>query len=81
MNNLDVAANEYVANDHSLDKHVGRTDEQLAERLRDQQSRGPTTVWPHGKPMPSSSSLLPNYQRAEELTERNLNRNKAAIQA
>ncbi|MEV5617961.1 RNase A-like domain-containing protein [Streptomyces bacillaris] len=70
-----------MANGHTLDKHVGKTDEQLAQRLRDQQSGGPTTAWPHGKPMPSSSSAFPNYQRAEELTERNLNKNKAAIEA
>ncbi|WP_424568359.1 RNase A-like domain-containing protein [Streptomyces sp. CH-036] len=78
---LNLAANEYMANGHTLDKHVGKTDEQLAQRLRDQQSGGPTTAWPHGKPMPSGSSAFPNYQRAEELTERNLNRNKAAIEA
>ncbi|MFJ9183126.1 MULTISPECIES: RNase A-like domain-containing protein [Streptomyces] len=37
-----------MANGHTLDKHVGKTDEQLAQRLRDQQSGGPTTAWPHG---------------------------------
>ncbi|MFE2258433.1 RNase A-like domain-containing protein [Streptomyces cyaneofuscatus] len=78
---LNLAANEYMANGHTLDKHVGKTDEQLAQRLRDQQSGGPTTAWPHGKPMPSNSSAFPNYRRAEELTERNLNKNKAAIEA
>ncbi|SCD49197.1 hypothetical protein GA0115239_102512 [Streptomyces sp. BpilaLS-43] len=78
---LNLAANEYMANGHTLDKHVGKTDEQLAQRLRDQQSGGPTAAWPHGKPMPSGSSAFPNYQRAEELTERNLNTNKAAIEA
>ncbi|WP_330173205.1 hypothetical protein OG875_06070 [Streptomyces sp. NBC_01498] len=79
--NLNLAANEYMANGHTLDKHVGKTDEQLAQRLRDQQSGGPTAAWPHGKPMPSGSSAFPDYQRAEELTERNLNTNKAAIEA
>ncbi|MFH9691022.1 RNase A-like domain-containing protein [Streptomyces sp. NPDC017413] len=78
---LNLAANEYMANGHTLDKHVGKTDEQLAQRLRDQQSGGPTAAWPHGKPMPSGSSAFPSYQRAEELTERNLNTNKVAIEA
>ncbi|MCX5381089.1 RNase A-like domain-containing protein [Streptomyces sp. NBC_00091] len=78
---LDLAANEYMADGHTLDKHVGKTDEQLAQRLRDQQSNGPTTAWPYGKPMPSGSSAFPNYQRAEELTEYNLNQNTAAIEA
>ncbi|MFY0511979.1 RNase A-like domain-containing protein [Streptomyces anulatus] len=53
---LKLAANEYMANGHTLDKHVGKTDEQLVQRLRDQQSGGPTAAWPHGKPMPSGSS-------------------------
>ncbi|MFJ5227930.1 RNase A-like domain-containing protein [Streptomyces sp. NPDC088400] len=78
---LNLAANEYLENGHTLDKHVGKTDEQLAQRLRDQQSGGPTQAWPYGKPMPNSSSAFPNYQRAEELTEYTLNKNKAAIEA
>lgn len=78
---LNLAANEYMENGHTLDKHVGKTDEQLAQRLRDQQVNGPTQAWPYGKPKPGASSAFPNYQRAEELTEYNLNRNKAAIEA
>ncbi|MCX5314630.1 MULTISPECIES: RNase A-like domain-containing protein [unclassified Streptomyces] len=78
---LNLAANEYMADGHTLDKHVGKTDEQLAQRLRDQQSNGPTQAWPHGKPYPGSSSAFSNYQRAEDLTEHNLNKNKAAIEA
>ncbi|MFD5146021.1 RNase A-like domain-containing protein [Streptomyces sp. NPDC058401] len=78
---LNLGANEYSADGHSLDKHVGKTDEQLAQRLRDQQSNGPTAAWPHGKPMPSGSSAFPNYQRAEDLTEYNLNHNRSAIDA
>ncbi|MEU5214982.1 RNase A-like domain-containing protein [Streptomyces sp. NPDC020807] len=78
---LNLAANEYMADGHTLDKHVGKTDEQLAQRLRDQQSGGPTQAWPHGKPMPSGSSAFPNYRRAEDLTEYNLNKNKANIEA
>ncbi|MEU2494623.1 RNase A-like domain-containing protein [Streptomyces sp. NPDC007883] len=78
---LNLAANEYMENGHTLDKHVGKTDEQLAQRLRDQQVNGPTQAWPYGKPKPGASSAFPNYQRAEELTEYNLNRNKAAIDA
>jgi hypothetical protein len=78
---LNLAANEYFENGHTLDKHVGKTDEQLAQRLRDQQGNGPTQAWPYGKPKIGSSSAFPNYQRAEELTEYNLNKNKAAIEA
>ncbi|MFE2129549.1 RNase A-like domain-containing protein [Streptomyces amritsarensis] len=78
---LDLSANEYMADGHTLDKHVGKTDEQLAQRLRDQQGNGPTQAWPYGKPKPSASSAFPNYQRAQELTQYNLNQNAAAIEA
>ncbi|MEV0007893.1 RNase A-like domain-containing protein [Streptomyces sp. NPDC047973] len=78
---LNLAANEYMADGHTLDKHVGKTDEQLAQRLRDQQGNGPTPAWPHGKPKIGSSSAFPDFRRAEELTEYNLNRNKSAIDA
>jgi hypothetical protein len=78
---LNLAANEYLGNGHTLDKHVGKTDEQLAQRLRDQQSNGPTPAWPHGKPGIGSSSAFPSYQRAEDLTEYTLNKNKAGIEA
>ncbi|GAA4541942.1 RNase A-like domain-containing protein [Streptomyces collinus] len=79
---LNLAANEYLEHGHTLDRHVGKTDEQLAQRLRDQQSNPtPTQAWPYGKPMPKAASAFPNYQRAEKLTEYNLNQNKAAIDA
>ncbi|MGQ5229430.1 RNase A-like domain-containing protein [Streptomyces sp. yara] len=78
---LNLAANEYLENGHTLDKHVGKTDEQLAQRLRDQQTNGPTQAWPHGKPYPGAASSFPNHKRAEQLTEYNLNQNKAAIEA
>lgn len=78
---LNLAANEYMENGHTLDKHVGKTDEQLAQRLRDQQANGLTQAWPYGKPKIGASSAFPSYQRAEELTEYNLNQNKAAIDA
>ncbi|MET7495218.1 hypothetical protein [Streptomyces sp900116325] len=54
---LNLAANEYMADGHTLDKHVGKTDERLAQRLRDQQSNGPTQAWPHGKPYFTLESL------------------------
>ena len=76
---LNLAANEYMADGHTLDRHVGKTDEQLVQRLRDQQSKGSPAAWPYGKPSPGAASAFSNYQRAEDLTEYNLNKNKAAI--
>ncbi|MGV9687764.1 RNase A-like domain-containing protein [Streptomyces sp. NPDC003444] len=79
---LDLGANEWMADGHTLDKHVGKTDDQLRQRLRDQQSNpNPTVAWPHGKPKPSGSSAFPNYQRAQELTQYNLNQKAAEIEA
>lgn len=78
---LDLAANEYMADGHTLDRHVGKTDDQLVQRLRDQQVAGPSPAWPHGKPRPGGSSAFPNYQRAQELTQYNLNQKAAEIEA
>ncbi|MEV6653052.1 RNase A-like domain-containing protein [Streptomyces sp. NPDC051219] len=78
---LDLASNEWLNNGHTLDKHVGKTDEQLAQRLRDQQNGGVTQAWPHGKPVPSASSSFKTYADAERLTQHNLNKNRAEIEA
>ncbi|MFH9471449.1 hypothetical protein ACH4LT_29890 [Streptomyces clavifer] len=58
---FDLANNEYLGGGHTSEKHVGKTDEQLAQRLRDQADdnnngpsnanqrsavRGPSTTWP-----------------------------------
>ncbi|WP_031090179.1 RNase A-like domain-containing protein [Streptomyces sp. NRRL WC-3549] len=45
------------------------------------QGNGPTAAWPHGKPLPGSSSSFSSYQRAEELIQHNLNKNQPAIDA
>src|SRR6185312_5853004 len=56
---LNLAANEYLEHGHTLDRHVGKTDEQLAQRLRDQQSNpNPTATWPYGKPYPKAASAF-----------------------
>ncbi len=78
---LDLAANEYMNDGHTLDKHVGKTDEQLMQRLRDQVQGNQTQTWPFGKPKTRASSAFPDYRRAQELTQHNLNQNAAAIDA
>ncbi|MGW6396299.1 RNase A-like domain-containing protein [Streptomyces sp. NPDC055103] len=80
---LDLASNEWLNNGHTLDKHVGKTDEQLKQRLRDQQNNpGHTTpTWPYGNPRISGSSSFPTYDRAQELTQHTINDNSAAIKA
>ncbi|GGT20282.1 RNase A-like domain-containing protein [Streptomyces purpureus] len=80
---IDLASNEWLSNGHTLDKHVGKTDEQLAQRLRDQQQNihHTTPTWPQGKPKIGASSSFPDYARAQELTQRNINQNSAEIKA
>ncbi|MGW7171209.1 hypothetical protein ACWGH3_39400 [Streptomyces sp. NPDC054884] len=49
---LDLAGQEGIHNSHVIDKHVGKSDEQLAQRLRDQQILRDGTV----RPLAASSS-------------------------
>lgn len=52
----------------------------MAQRLRDQGENN--NNWPEGrKPGIGSASAFPSYQKAEKLTEYNLNKNKGAIDA
>ncbi|MFD7032001.1 RNase A-like domain-containing protein [Streptomyces sp. NPDC059917] len=77
---FDLAGNEYLGGGHTLDKHVGKTDEQLAQRLRDQ-SDPPTAAWPHNKPKIGGSSTFTDYAHAQSLTEYNLKNRRSEIQA
>jgi hypothetical protein len=75
---LDLASNEWLGGGHTLDKHVGKTDEQLAQRLRDQ-GNPPTQSWPHGKPSIGSASTFPSADRAQELTQYNIDKNSPEV--
>ncbi|MGW7412503.1 RNase A-like domain-containing protein [Streptomyces sp. NPDC054863] len=76
---MDLAGSEWLDNGHTLDKHVGKTDEQLAQRLRDQGTQA-TATWPHGKPSIGGSSTFESVQKAQELTQYNINKNSQEIQ-
>ncbi|MCJ1681169.1 hypothetical protein MTF65_28225 [Streptomyces sp. APSN-46.1] len=77
---FDLAANEYLGGGHTLDKHVGKTDEQLAQRLRDQSD--PSNTWPEGaKPSIGGSSSFKTIADAQRLTEQNLRLKQAEIDA
>ncbi|MGW3404481.1 RNase A-like domain-containing protein [Streptomyces zhihengii] len=77
---VDLASAEWMNNGHTLDKHVGKSDEQLAQRLRDQ-SQPPTAAWPHNKPTIAAASTFENAEKAQELTQYNVNQNAQAIKA
>ncbi|WKK21242.1 hypothetical protein QZH56_20480 [Streptomyces olivoreticuli] len=77
---IDLAANEELDGGHTLDKHVGKSDQQLAQRLRDQ-GNPPTDAWPHGKPSIGASSTFENAEEAQRLTQYNIDQRAGEIKA
>lgn len=65
---LDLANQEYMGNAHGIDKHVGKTDEQLVQRLRDQSSG-----------IPAASSYA-NLQDAQKYTQQCIDQNNRKIE-
>ncbi|GAA1231444.1 MULTISPECIES: RNase A-like domain-containing protein [Streptomyces] len=61
---IDLANAEGLYGGHSVDKHVGKTDEQLAQRLRDQQ-----LVRPDGSVRPEAASSFTNMASAQRFTQ------------
>ncbi|MFI1398851.1 RNase A-like domain-containing protein [Streptomyces sp. NPDC020681] len=61
---IDLAGQEGIEGSHPVDKHVGKTDEQLAQRLRDQQ-----TVRPDGTVAPRAISTFADHASAQRLTQ------------
>ncbi|WP_330279875.1 hypothetical protein OHO83_27930 [Streptomyces sp. NBC_00569] len=64
---IDLANAEGLYGGHSVDKHVGKTDEQLAQRLRDQQ-----LVRPDGSVRPEAASSFTNMASAQRFTQETL---------
>ncbi|MEV5507760.1 RNase A-like domain-containing protein [Streptomyces orinoci] len=77
---IDLASDENLDGGHTLDKHVGKTDEQLAQRLRDQ-GDPPTQTWPYGKPKIGASSAFDDMEAAQRLTQYNIDQNSSGIKA
>ncbi|WP_328725843.1 RNase A-like domain-containing protein [Streptomyces sp. NBC_00259] len=77
---FDLASNEYLGGGHTLDKHVGKTDEQLAQRLRDQAQDH--SNWPEQRrPTIGGSSSFKDMASAQRLTEHNLRAKQSEIDA
>ncbi|MFE9374118.1 RNase A-like domain-containing protein [Streptomyces sp. NPDC006711] len=77
---LNLASEEFLHGGHTLDKHVGKSDSQLAQRLRDQ--GGPATdTWRFGRPSIGGASSFKNAAEAQEFTQNNLDQKSAEIQA
>lgn len=77
---IDLASHGWLDNGHTLDKHVGKTDEQLAQRQRDQ-GNPPTPSWPHGKPSVSAASTFETMEQAQRLTQYTIDQNSDEIKA
>ncbi|MET7679286.1 RNase A-like domain-containing protein [Streptomyces sp. NPDC005423] len=63
---LDLANQEYIENSHGVDKHIGKTDDQLAQRLRDQSN------------IPAASTFV-NLSEAQKYTQLTIDKNQDAI--
>ncbi|MQY12469.1 hypothetical protein SRB5_26030 [Streptomyces sp. RB5] len=72
---LDLATEEELFGSHSIDKHVGLTDEQLNQRLRDETSGSGTEP-----DIPAASSFT-DIESAQRFTEYTLDNNSTAIGA
>ncbi|MEU9337780.1 RNase A-like domain-containing protein [Streptomyces sp. NPDC048290] len=77
---VNLANSEWMLDSHTLDKHVGKTPEQLAQRLRDQ-SDPPTAAWPHNKPKIAGASSFTDLESAQRLTQYNIDQHSAEIRA
>lgn len=73
MYSLDLATNEGLNGAHTLDKHVGKTDEQLLQRIKDEQRA-------NGKFDILSSSTFPDINSAQKYTQYNIRENTTTIE-
>ncbi|MFD8664667.1 RNase A-like domain-containing protein [Streptomyces microflavus] len=74
MYSLDLATNEGLSGAHTIDKHVGKTDEQLLQRIEDEQR-------PNGKYKILDSSSFTDLDSAQKYTQYNIRENTAIIEA
>ncbi|QLJ06663.1 hypothetical protein HZZ00_36825 [Streptomyces sp. NEAU-sy36] len=78
---VDLASTEWMQNSHTVTKHVGLTDEQLAQRLRDELKKPPRpgTDWPYGQPMVGEASTFTDLESAQKMTQYNIDQNSKQI--
>ncbi|MCX4693879.1 RNase A-like domain-containing protein [Streptomyces sp. NBC_01408] len=73
MYSLDLATNEGLNGAHTIDKHVGKTDEQLLQRIKDEQRA-------NGKFDVLASSSFADLNSAQKYTQYNIRENTPEIQ-
>ncbi|MFE0043143.1 RNase A-like domain-containing protein [Streptomyces albireticuli] len=78
---VDLADTEWMENSHTLSKHVGLDDDQLAQRLRDDLKKPPRpgTEWPHGQPKIGNASTFHDIESAQRLTQYTIDQNSGQI--
>ncbi|MDK0521277.1 RNase A-like domain-containing protein [Streptomyces sp. ML-6] len=78
---IDLASTEWLENSHTVNKHVGLTDEQLAQRLRDDLKKGPRpgTEWEYGQPMVARASAFKDIDSAQRMTQYTIDANQDSI--
>ncbi|WP_433571207.1 RNase A-like domain-containing protein [Streptomyces sp. CA-251247] len=70
---LDLATNEELSGGHTIDKHVGKTDSQLLQRLEDQANGA-------GRPSIPAASSFPDLESAQRYTQHCIRSNTTKIQ-
>ncbi|WP_137234571.1 RNase A-like domain-containing protein [Streptomyces sp. BPSDS2] len=73
MYSLDLATNEGLNGAHTIDKHVGKTDAQLLQRIEDEQR-------PNGKYKILDSSSFTDLDSAQKYTQYNIRKNTSTIE-
>ncbi|MER7176543.1 RNase A-like domain-containing protein [Streptomyces mesophilus] len=73
MYSLDLASNEGLNGAHTVDKHVGKTDEQLVQRIKDEQRA-------NGKFNILNASSFADLESAQKYTQYNIRENTTEIQ-
>ncbi|MEU0375321.1 RNase A-like domain-containing protein [Streptomyces sp. NPDC006283] len=78
---IDLASTEWLENSHTAARHVGLTDEQLAQRLRDDLKKGPRpgSNWPYGQPFPAFASTFSDMDTAQRVTQYNIDEHAGEI--
>ncbi|MEU6171214.1 RNase A-like domain-containing protein [Streptantibioticus parmotrematis] len=66
---ISLDGEEWLDGAHTLDRHVGLTDAQLVQRLRDDLKKPPRAGWPAGQPKIPSASSFTDFASAQLLTQ------------
>ena len=70
---IDLANQEGIDGGHTMDRHVGKTDDQLAQRLRDQQTSRDGVIYP------KHVSTFKNPSSAQRFTQATIDKNESEI--